>query len=109
MISTKCWAQKCGHFFSADAGGICSICIGRLKLSKSYSPVSVIESFLFYMDQEGTQAHRAEFVSLLQGHLADKGFCSDTDHLLLENIAYDPHHAGNVVEETLLSLLPDGP
>jgi hypothetical protein len=56
---------------------------------------------------EGSVAGRSEFVELLDGHLADRGFCSDMNQLLRTGIAYDPQQAGDHVKAQLLSLLPE--
>jgi predicted nucleotidyltransferase component of viral defense system len=79
-------------------------------LTKSNSPVDptgIVESFQHYMRQEGTQAGRAEFVGILEGHLRDRGFCSDMEPLLRNGIIYDPQVAGSYVQASLLSLLPE--
>jgi hypothetical protein len=55
---------------------------------------------------EGSVAGRAEFVALLDAHLADRGFCSDMNPLLRVGITYDPQQAGKYVKTNLLSLLP---
>jgi hypothetical protein len=57
--------------------------------------------------EEQHRITRLEFVSLLDAHLADRGFCSDMNQLLRVGIAYDPNHAGELVKATLLSLLPE--
>jgi len=71
------------------------------------NPSEIVESFQHYLRQEGARAGRAEFIGILDSHLADRGFRSDTDRLLRAGIAYDPQHAGNLVKERLLRLLPD--
>jgi hypothetical protein len=70
-------------------------------------PAAVIESFQHYLHQEGSDAGRAEFVGILESHLADRGFCSDMQSLLRAGVVYDPRSAGDHVKERLLSLLPD--
>ena len=69
-------------------------------------PAAIIESFQHYLRQEGSTAGRAEFVGILESHLADPGFCSDMDQLLRVGTEYDPHKAGEHVKNTLLSRLP---
>jgi len=69
-------------------------------------PAQIIESFQHYLKLEGSLARRAEFVSLLDAHLADRGFCSDMNQLLRTGITYDPQQAGEQVKTKLLSLLP---
>jgi predicted nucleotidyltransferase component of viral defense system len=69
-------------------------------------PALVIESFLHYLKQEGGNAARAEFLDILDGHLADPGFCSDMKQLLRVGLSYDPPAAGALVKEQLLQLLP---
>ncbi|HNQ87997.1 MAG TPA: nucleotidyl transferase AbiEii/AbiGii toxin family protein [Verrucomicrobiota bacterium] len=69
-------------------------------------PRAVIESFQYYLQQEGSVANRREFIGLLEGHLADRGFCSDTASLLRTGVVYDPQIAGEYVKTNLLSLLP---
>jgi len=70
-------------------------------------PAAIIESFQYYLRQEGSGAGRAEFVGILDSHLADRGFCSDMKPLLRVGAAYDPLTAGEYVKEKLLSLLPE--
>jgi predicted nucleotidyltransferase component of viral defense system len=70
-------------------------------------PQAVIDSFLHYLRQEGGSAARAEFLAILDGHLADRGFCTDMHPLLRSGLAYDPQEAGGVVRERLLRLLPE--
>jgi predicted nucleotidyltransferase component of viral defense system len=79
-------------------------------LTKSTIPVDpaeVIESFQYYMRQEGTKAGRAEFTGILESHLKDPGFCSDVEPLLRNGITYDPQAAGSYVKSNLLNLLPE--
>jgi predicted nucleotidyltransferase component of viral defense system len=70
-------------------------------------PTAVIESFRYYLDQEGGSTRRSEFIALLDAHLADRGFCSDMNQLLRVGERYDPFEAGALVKSKLLSLLPD--
>jgi len=70
-------------------------------------PAAIVESFQHYLRKEGTAAGRAEFVGILESHLASRGFCSDMDQLLRAGANYDPRKAGNYVKEKLLSLLPE--
>jgi predicted nucleotidyltransferase component of viral defense system len=70
-------------------------------------PARIIEAFQHYLKQEGSVAERAEFVALLDGHLADHGFCSDMNHLLRMGISYNPHQAGELVKTKLLKSLPE--
>lgn len=66
-----------------------------LKLAKpAVAPAKIIESFQHYLKLEGSGAGRAEFISLLDAHLADRGFCSDMNPLLRLGITYDPQQAG---------------
>jgi predicted nucleotidyltransferase component of viral defense system len=69
-------------------------------------PAKIIESFQHYLKLEGSFAGRAEFIALLDAHLADRGFCSDMNPLLRVGITYDPQQAGDYVKTKLLSLLP---
>jgi predicted nucleotidyltransferase component of viral defense system len=69
-------------------------------------PAAIIESFQHYLQQERSSAGRAEFVEILESHLADRGFCSDMDQLLRVGAEYDPQKAGAFVKAKLLSLLP---
>ena len=79
-----------------------------LTLAKpAVAPVRIIESFQHYLKLEGSVAERAEFISLLDGHLADRGFCSDMKQLLRAGIDYDPQQAGEYVKSKLLALLPE--
>ncbi|MBI5685439.1 MAG: nucleotidyl transferase AbiEii/AbiGii toxin family protein [Verrucomicrobia bacterium] len=70
-------------------------------------PAAIIASFEHYLKQEGTKAGRAEFVQILEGHLKDRGFCSDMQPLLRTDITYDPQAAGKHVKNHLLNLLPE--
>jgi hypothetical protein len=70
-------------------------------------PAAVIESFQHYLRQEGGGAGRAEFVAILDSHLADRGFCTDMNPLLRVGESYDPHQAGEHVKTRLLGLLPE--
>ncbi len=79
-------------------------------LTKSPTPVdpaAIIASFEHYLKQEGTKAGRTEFIGILDDHLKDRGFSSDTEPLLRSGITYDPQLAGRHVKANLLSLLPD--
>ena len=71
------------------------------------NPSEIIESFLFYMQQEGTIARRDEFIGILKNHLQDRGFLTDMNALLRTGISYDPLIAGNYVIVNLLNLLPE--
>ena len=78
-------------------------------LTKSPTPVDpagIIASFEHYLKQEGTKAGRAEFIGILDGHLKDRGFCSDMLPLLRTDITYDPQAAGKYLKTHLLNLLP---
>jgi hypothetical protein len=68
---------------------------------------AIIESFQYYLGQEGTTAGRAEFAAILRAHLADPGFCSDMEQLLRVGVVYDAHTAGEYVETRVLRLLPE--
>ena len=70
-------------------------------------PAAVVESFQHYLRQEGGGAGRAEFVGILDSHLADRGFCTDMNQLLRVGVSYDPQKAGEHVKARLLSLLPE--
>jgi predicted nucleotidyltransferase component of viral defense system len=79
-----------------------------LTLSKpAVQPDAVIASFLHYLRQESSVVSRREFVALLESHLADAGFLSDTAHLLRQGIVYDPAAAGRCVRSELLDRLPE--
>ncbi len=73
----------------------------------SVSPDLVIECFQHYLQREGGISPRREFISLLDAHLADRGFCTDMNQLLRVGLRYDPQAAGAVIKARLLSLLPD--
>ena len=77
------------------------------KANPAVDPAAVVDSFLHYLRQEGGAAPRAEFVGILEAHLADRGFCSDMDQLLRAGIDYDPQTAGEFVKVRLLGLLPE--
>ena len=70
------------------------------------NPEAIIESFLHYLRQEASSAGRAEFIAILDSHLADRGFCSDMNQLLRVGAKYDPREAGEHVKARLLELLP---
>lgn len=70
-------------------------------------PASIIESFQYYMDQEGTIAKRGEFAGILMDHLQDRTFLADMVPLLRTGITYDPLLAGDYVIINLLNLLPE--
>ena len=79
-----------------------------LTLAKpAVAPARIIESFQHYLKLESSVAGRAEFISLLDGHLTDRGFCSDMKQLLRAGIDYDPQQAGEYVKSKLLALLPE--
>ena len=69
-------------------------------------PAAVVESFRHYLKQEGARAGRAEFVGILDSHLADRGFCTDMNQLLRAGVSYNPQEAGQYLKSKLLSLLP---
>lgn len=76
------------------------------KSSQPVDPAAIIESFQHYLQQEGTTAGRAEFIAILDGHLKDRGFCSDMEPLLRAGAHYDPQVAGDYIKANLLSRLP---
>jgi len=67
----------------------------------------IIDAFLHYMGEERTVVPRAEFEAHLADCLADPGFRTDMEPLLLNGISYDPVVAGDVIRTKLLSLLPE--
>jgi predicted nucleotidyltransferase component of viral defense system len=71
------------------------------------NPAEIIDSFQYYMRQEGTIAWRIEFVGILKSHLRDRGFLTDMDALLRTGLSYDPLAAGDYVINNLLNLLPE--
>lgn len=73
----------------------------------SVVPAKVIECFEHYLWLERSVAGRSEFIAILNGHLSDRGFCSDMKPLLRTEIAYDPQQAGELVKAKLLKLLPE--
>jgi predicted nucleotidyltransferase component of viral defense system len=78
-------------------------------LTESPTPIKpreIIASFKYYLDLEGTKAGRDEFIGILEDHLKDRGFCSDTKPLLRTDISEDPQVAGSYVKVHLLKLLP---
>lgn len=77
------------------------------KAEPAVDPAAVIESFLHYLKQEGSNAVRTDFVQILDAHLADQGFCTDMNQLLRVGEAYNPHEAGEFVKARLLELLPE--
>ena len=76
------------------------------RAKPAVDPSAIIESFEHYLSREGSKATRAEWVGILDSHLADRGFCSDMNPLLRVGLQYDPHKAGEYVRTTLLALLP---
>jgi predicted nucleotidyltransferase component of viral defense system len=68
---------------------------------------AVVDSFLYYLRQETAQPVREEFIAILNSHLSDLGFGTDTDHLLRTGVQYDPYRAGECVKTKLLNLLPE--
>ncbi|HEY3761988.1 MAG TPA: nucleotidyl transferase AbiEii/AbiGii toxin family protein [Verrucomicrobiae bacterium] len=79
-----------------------------LKMAKpAIAPDKIINSFKHYLRLEQSAARQEEFVAILEGHLADRGFCSDMDPLLRAGITYDPQQAGEMVRTKLLELLPE--
>ena len=76
------------------------------QASQHIDPAGVVECFSHYMDSEGTQAQRDEFIDILRRHLADRGFLTDMVPLLRTGIDYDPIKAGDFVIDRLLRLLP---
>jgi predicted nucleotidyltransferase component of viral defense system len=77
------------------------------KATPEVDPVIVIDSFRHYLEQEGGSAARAEFIVILDSHLADRGFCNDMLPLLRVGLDYDPQKAGELVKAKLLGLLPE--
>jgi predicted nucleotidyltransferase component of viral defense system len=77
------------------------------RAKPSVRPEAIIESFRYYMQQEGSTTGRAEFVALLRSHLENAGFCSDMEQLLRRGLKYDPHEAAAYLEKHLLNLLPE--
>jgi len=69
-------------------------------------PATIIESFQHYLRLERSIAGRTEFMTILDAHLADRGFCSDMNQLLRAGMVYDSRQAGDYVKTNLLSLLP---
>lgn len=69
-------------------------------------PGKIIESFLYYMEQEETTASREEFTNILKSYLMDHGFLKDMEPLLRTGIQYDPQIAGVYLIDNLLRLLP---
>jgi predicted nucleotidyltransferase component of viral defense system len=79
-------------------------------LTQSPTPIdpdATIMSFLHYLRMEGAVVGRADFLDMLDSHLADGGFCSDMDQLLRSGLVYDPHAAGEYVKINLLAKLPE--
>jgi predicted nucleotidyltransferase component of viral defense system len=76
------------------------------QATTALDPAKVIDSFRHYLEQEGGSAARAEFIGILDSHLADRGFCSDMLPLLRVGLHYDPQEAGELVKSKLLGLLP---
>ena len=70
-------------------------------------PATIIESFQHYLRLERSVAGRTEFVTILDAHLADRGFCSDMNQLLRAGVVYDSQQAGDYLKTNLLSLLPE--
>ncbi len=77
------------------------------QATPAVDPRAIVASFQYYLRREGGLAKRAEFIDLLEAHLADRGFLSDMDSLLRSGLEYDPRQAGDCVKKKLLSLLPE--
>ncbi len=77
------------------------------RATPAVDPVIVIDSFRHYLEQEGRSAARADFILMLDSHLADRGFCNDMLPLLRVGLDYDPQKAGELVKARLLGLLPE--
>jgi hypothetical protein len=70
-------------------------------------PAKIIESFQHYLLLERSVAGRTEFMTILDAHLADRGFCSDMNQLLRAGMVYNSQQAGDYVKTNLLTLLPE--
>ena len=77
------------------------------KATPAVDPMIVIDSFQHCLALEGSSAAHAEFISILDSHLADRGFCNDMLPLLRVGLDYDPQKAGEWVKAKLLGLLPE--
>ena len=78
-----------------------------IKTTPPVNPANIIESFQYYLRQEGSVVGRAEFTAILQSRLGNRGFCRDMEHLLRVGLTYDPQEAGKYLQTQLLSLLPE--
>ena len=76
------------------------------RASPAADPALVVDSFRHYLGKEGRKARRGEYIDVLDGHLANRGFCSDMVPLLRAGLTYNPQEAGVFVKEKLLGLLP---
>jgi hypothetical protein len=102
MLGTKLRA-----LFQREAGrDLFDLFWALTKSSPPADPAAIIESFLFYVRQEGVVPGRAGFIDLLQARLKNRGFCADMEPLLRAGIVYDPQEAGRYVQAHLLNLLP---
>lgn len=70
-------------------------------------PAEIINSFEYYMQEEGSSSGKDEFIAILNNHLRNPGFLTDMNPLIRTGITYDPLHAGKYVISNLLDLLPD--
>lgn len=68
-----------------------------MQAKPAVDPQAVVDSFLHYLRQEGAGAGRAEFFRILDGHLTDRGFCSDMHSLLRSGLTYAPQEAGDTI------------
>lgn len=68
-------------------------------------PPVIVDVFRFYLDHEGIRVTAAEYVSNLEGKLANPDFLGDLASLVPADLHYDPRAAAALVRETLLDEL----
>lgn len=71
------------------------------KSTYPVSPARAMTAFNWYLAREGVKLNRTAVETIVDAHLEDKGFCSDTQTLLRPGFGtYDPHAAAALVKET---------
>jgi predicted nucleotidyltransferase component of viral defense system len=65
----------------------------------------IIQSWKFYMDQEGHSVTGKEFIKNVEDKLSDSDFIGDTNGILRPDISYNPIEAYPLVHSKLLTLI----
>jgi len=69
---------------------------------------ALVECFLRYMEHDGLRVTQTQFEKNLAEKLKDEMFLRDVFPLLATGISYDPSQALELVQQTLISKLPEG-